>query len=309
MQRRNPLQELPLEQFLPSYLSAKPIRGSKRPHSPGDLNLFSPAKRRIFESEGLLSPSKSRTTTLFSPSAKLLSPSRFSDVLTGPASPARVLDFGLPKNARGDPVKPSATNRLGLDATPPRRSSIKPLAPSPELKPRNGRITQNHDAFDTLYDDHELSEPASPPSSYSKSNFIFVPRTLPPRPDPTSIHYPGFVVFQDPHLVVSPPSSDHDEVSSDIDMENDKPKENMAPRKAKKVTTIPSGSVESDIPAKKSASVSDMPRSRIARKLVSLSPESVGSMVGVPSPTSRSHGARSFKRAMMDGLDLENDDE
>ena len=59
MQRPGPLQELPLDRFLLSNPNLSAIKSNKRPLSPSDPTLFSPAKRRILNEEGIFSPEKS----------------------------------------------------------------------------------------------------------------------------------------------------------------------------------------------------------------------------------------------------------
>ena len=73
MDRPGPLKDMPLARFLPHTTSRK------RTLSPTPA-LFSPAKRRILSEEGIYT--------------------HFSDVLAGPSSPAKRLDFGSPKQTQ-----------------------------------------------------------------------------------------------------------------------------------------------------------------------------------------------------------------
>lgn len=143
MRRPGPLQDLPLEHFLPPNpnLPKSPFklaRGSKRPLSPGAPSTFSPAKRRILVVEGIYSPESLKSPL----SSSIQSPARFADLVKGPDSPARRLDFGLPKNhsqssaesstAVNTPASSLFEASLGL-TTPTRKSTANSLAPSPEL--------------------------------------------------------------------------------------------------------------------------------------------------------------------------------
>lgn len=208
MQRRSPLQELPLELFLPPYTnlapgSVKPIKRNKRPPSPSGPTPFSPAKRRILNDEGVHSPEKTCKSPFPSITARLASPARFGHALAGSANPARVLDFGLPKNVDGDPQKrPSATNsHVDVTSTSPSQH----LAPSPELKAKATPPTRNMHSADVFQDEESDYEDDmndfSPEPTVSP---IFILRERPIPLNPLSVHYPGFAVYQDPHVVIFP---------------------------------------------------------------------------------------------------------
>lgn len=187
------------------------------------------------------------------------------EALTGPDSPARKLDFGTPKNA----------GAVG-SRTPLRRSEEEKgqrLAPSPEIKakshPRLRSLEAEEGYFSTpppqtQFQSQSQSQniPLSPSSSADPSShlqFLTVPRELPPPADPQSEHYPGFVVYQDPHFLLptlrltSPAplptptsilapldnSADNDYDMESLDM-RELVKENLPPRrKARKVATVP----------------------------------------------------------------------
>jgi len=210
---RRPLEELPLYQFLPAVQDSKHSRNNKRPLSPGGAALLSPAKRRNLAGQDMFSPER----TFQSPPSSMRSTalaSRFSDVLFGPQSPARVLNFGLPKHFPGDPEKRPVSEIPvnDVDLTPARRQpSSSRLAPSPELKP-HGIRTRRTDA-DDVFSDAPLCRPNIP----SRSSYTLIPRELPPRPEPHSVHFPGFVVHQDPHIFAynSLPFDDDREVVED----------------------------------------------------------------------------------------------
>ncbi|KIM46347.1 hypothetical protein M413DRAFT_24085 [Hebeloma cylindrosporum] len=238
MKRPGPLQELPLDRFLLSNpnLSASAIESNKRPLSPGGPTLFSPAKRRILNEEGIFSPEKSWKGPLPCSKGLLASPARFHDVLAGPASPARVLDFGSPKNATGDPQKRPNLSAAALDATSSRiTTSTQDLAPSPELKPR---ITRQARVL------HPLEHGGVPlddiPPVRLRPIPSFIPRELPPQPDPCSIHYPGFEVFRDAHIIVFS-FEDNEPPLKKLEVDHDATKENIIPQRNRpKVTMTPS---------------------------------------------------------------------
>ena len=216
MQRPGPLQELPLERFLPTYpnLPSKSVRSHKRPLSPGSPNPYSPTKRRILNSEGIFAPEKTCKTPM---SLGKASPARFSDVLAGSASPARILDFGLPKNHGGEPAKcpfPIQTQN----------SSSKTLISSPELQDQC--VSPVHHLSSGVPVNAEVSSTSSTRPAVP----ITIPRQLPPPPDPQSIHYPGFVVFQDTHITIYPADS-NPERASDTETHPDLFKENLPPRR------------------------------------------------------------------------------
>ena len=216
MQRPGPLQELPLERFLstcPLNLPSKSVRSHKRPLSPGCPNPYSPTKRRILE--GVFAPEKTCKTPMSSGKA---SPARFGDVLASSASPARILDFGLPKNLGGEPAK-------CLFSTQTQIPSRKTLISSPELQ-YQGVSPVHHLSSGVLANAEVSSTSSTQPAAVP----IIIPREPPPPPDPQSIHYPGFVVFQDAYIAIHPADFNPERVS-DIETHPDLPKENIPPRR------------------------------------------------------------------------------
>ena len=198
--RRSPLQELPLHQYLPAVPDNKQIRTNKRPLSPGGTAFISPAKRRNLTVQDIFSSERTFESTSTLLRKSVASPTRFSNILVGSGSPARILDFGRPTHLAGDPEKCSLTDTRPADATPRQKSSSSQLAPSPELKSKLVRSTATRD------DDEVFSRTMFPvtlasSSSTSDNSYTLVLRELPARTDPCSVHYPGFVVYQDPHIV------------------------------------------------------------------------------------------------------------
>ncbi|KIM91146.1 hypothetical protein PILCRDRAFT_811644 [Piloderma croceum F 1598] len=249
MRRPGPLQELPLEHFLPPNPNlpkspSKLARGSKRPISPGAPSTFSPAKRRILNEEGIFWTRKSPV------SASARSPARFGDVVQGPDSPARKLDFGLPKNhsqstaGSSTLVNSAASSQcedVVLDTTPKRNPvSTKRLAPSPELLPKSVSApiaSSSSYSFDSTLELDDYFSPHLP---------TMIPRELPALPDRQSVHYPGFDVCSDTHIpLLRARSASVSSVEPLAELKRDKEacKENLAPRrKAKKAATAPDSS-------------------------------------------------------------------
>lgn len=220
--RRSPLQELPLHHYLPAAPDSKQIRTNKRPLSPGETAFISPAKRRNLTVHDIFSSERTFVSTPTSLRKGFTSPTRFSDMLDSSGSPARILDFGRPKHLAGDPEKCSFSSDV-RPATPHQKYSNSQPPRSPELKHQPVRTASPRDSDDVF---SGIIPPAILASSSTSDNsFASVPRELPPRTDPLSVHYPGFVVYQDTHIVAfeSRPYQSH--MMEDDDP--DDPKENI----------------------------------------------------------------------------------
>ncbi|KAJ7648490.1 hypothetical protein B0H17DRAFT_1103052 [Mycena rosella] len=231
--RPGPLQDLPLDLFLPPNPNL-PQRPNKRVHSPGGPSLFSPTKRRILAEEGILP-------------ASLKSLPRFRVVPVfrdgSGDSPVRKLDLGLPKNS-------------------PASARAPPSAPTSAFEPHPTRLTRpglSHTTSDAFIpftptsplrrdDAQEMADYFSLPSNPTPSHLprVQTPREIPPPVDPQSIHYPGFHVFQDAYLVTGP-VLDLD-MDSPLSSQKDALKENVPlRRKPRKSVTAP---VSSDLKAR-----------------------------------------------------------
>jgi hypothetical protein len=224
MHRPGPLQELPLERFLPTHPNppSKSVRSHKRPLSPGSPNLYSPTKRRILNSEGIYASEKTCKTPM---SLRKASPSRFSDVLAGSTSPARILDFGLPKTHGGEPAMRPFPTQTQIPSLSSRKTPIS--SPYRRVSP----------AYPILSGDS--TEVSSTSSTRPVAVTIVISRELPPPPDPQSIHYPGFVVFQDTHITIYSADFNPERVS-DAETHTDLFKENLPPRRK----TLPKATLE-----------------------------------------------------------------
>ena len=276
MQRPGPLQELPLQRFLPTHPNppSKSVRSHKRPPSPGSPNPYSPTKRRILNSEGIFASGKTCKTLM---SLGKASPARFSDVLVGSASPARILDFGLPKSHGGGPVKRPLPTQTQIPSLSSRMTPIS--SPFRRVSPAYHILTG--DSANTEVSSTSSTRPVAP---------IVIPRELPPPPDPQSIHYPGFVVFQDTHITIYPADFIPERVS-DAETHTDLFKENLPPRRK----TLPKATLDTpkfDVtPLSKSKPVTGTP-SRV-----------------IPSCSPMKSDARKKLRRMMEEDEEENDDD
>ncbi|KAK7061867.1 hypothetical protein R3P38DRAFT_2832021 [Favolaschia claudopus] len=215
--RPGPLMDLPLDAFLPPNPNL-PDRPNKRVHSPGTPGLFSPQKRRILEEEGFrLSPRRSVRV-------RAISVKRNSDG----DSPVKKLDFGPPKNS---PTHASAS--LSPSANPA----------SPQLTRQNAisdAFSSSSSGDDLAAADYFSSRPSSTQSP-AATGVTQTPRDLPPPVDPQSIHYPGFVVFQDVYIITSYPATPDTDTPGTP--QKDGEKENAVPRrKPRKSVTAPTPS-------------------------------------------------------------------
>ena len=139
--RPGPLNEIPLEGIVETITPISTPRNTdiiscKRPLSPGEHRLCAPAKRRILAVEGILSPKSSKPPLSFVNGAT--SASRIHELLNGPDSPARRLDFGVAKSGCVDSenihVVSTKSRTLATsgsrDLTPLRRAIRTPLTSS-----------------------------------------------------------------------------------------------------------------------------------------------------------------------------------
>ncbi|KAK0461937.1 uncharacterized protein EV420DRAFT_137340 [Desarmillaria tabescens] len=217
--RPGPLREWPLERFLPAGSNLPPTanpfksnRPHKRAHSPTPTP-FSPTKRRILFGEGIFSPEKTVKSSL---RRHLASPARFTEILQGPGSPAKKLDFGSMSGPSScGPLFPSPESEEEAPS-----SSRHGLAPSPRLSSSSA----------------QKERPASAETSHPTPSSIVTRSTSSTTPPPDhAIHYPGFDVYPDmdiemlPSVTPLPPP----------DLPKDSHKENLPPRRrAKKASVI-----------------------------------------------------------------------
>ncbi|KAI9448093.1 beta and beta-prime subunits of DNA dependent RNA-polymerase [Lactarius indigo] len=171
------------------------LTGSKRSRSPSlARSIFSPAKRRILEQEGLILTSRSRlrtSTSIHSLSRALLHAS--DDLKHLPA----------PSFAKGDAPLPTPIHPDLLDPPSPRepRRSSPRLSASPNSKSCSSATTTP--TRTSPRKSHPQTTTAGSSSSSSRPvRHTMVPREMPPPPDRRSVHYPGFDVHQDTHIAL-----------------------------------------------------------------------------------------------------------
>ncbi|KAK0206745.1 hypothetical protein DFS33DRAFT_615980 [Desarmillaria ectypa] len=224
--RPGPLREWPLERFLPAGSNLPPTnpfksnRPHKRAHSPTPTP-FSPTKRRILFGEGIFSLEKTVKSPL---RRRLASPARLTEILQGPGSPAKRLDFG--STGRPSSCGPLFPSPESEEAAP--SSSHHGLAPSPRL---SSSSTQKARAPNT-----ETPHP-TPSSIVARSTSSLPPRDPATPPTDHSIHYPGFDVYPDTDIEMLP--SVILPIPPPPDPSKDSHKENLPPRrKAKKASAV-----------------------------------------------------------------------
>jgi len=242
---RRPLQELPLELFLPpnpnlpGNATSFKSRPNKRPFSPSQSSLFSPTKRRLLHDEGI---SEKVLKSTLSTSRGRVSPAKFADALRGPNSPAKRLDFGVPKDyiegSRSSSSSASSSSRMTL----PEPTSSATLAFSSESKSKSKSKSSVFTSIPSLlYDGEDIDDYFSSPRLLAE---------IPPLPNPQSTHYPGFIVHHDTHIVLEcarsasvEPETSMSDSCSDTDADQDWEKENNMPRRrALKSSALPSTS-------------------------------------------------------------------
>ncbi|CAL1701185.1 unnamed protein product [Somion occarium] len=248
---RAALQELPLEQFLvppDSNLTVTPskrtTRSNKRPRSPAVPSSCSPVKRRILCEESLVSPTF--RSPFSSNKSGRFSPSRFHELLLqGPDSPVKKLDFGKGEE-NVESVFPSGMKVSVLSRRSPRNTTPLRSAAASKSKASTPKFSSRHPTYRTSKSspgDIKMEDSFSPFIAKAPSPRPSPPLTIPrkvARPDPHSIHYPGFDVHLDPYDYV--PKASATALTDDMDDGSDLPaekakrakeadKENIPPRR------------------------------------------------------------------------------
>lgn len=199
-QPRRPLRDLPIEHFV----TPAP---HKRPLSPGRSPLYSPAKRRILDAEGIsISSGLGNRSHCSRPAFSSLCGAQFST----PYRPSRRGDVPVQRNV------PSSSTRAMKSGTNSGTSSSSP-----------SRVTaaQPTSHLSGLWDLHASSNDLP---SYAQPSFAI---------DRQSKHYPGFDIHHDHrialHAVVEP-LPDNGMAIEDDKSEADSCKENVAPKRRTK---------------------------------------------------------------------------
>ncbi|OBZ76159.1 hypothetical protein A0H81_03946 [Grifola frondosa] len=224
---RHTLQDLPLERYLPPDINvplspSKHRRPSKRPLSPGAPILYSPTKRRILADEMIYASAKAVKTPFASSAHGRFAPAYFNELLRGPGSPAKKLDFGPPK-ASIDASSPAVFHPISKDASrdaSPSRNTSAPakLAPSPEFTSKRMTRSQTRAAATcaTAIEEPRVGDrfDARSRSSSHPSAPVMLPQEV-FSSDRQSVHYPGFDVFQDTYPCIPTTLS-----TPDVEMED-----------------------------------------------------------------------------------------
>ncbi|KAI0775960.1 hypothetical protein BD413DRAFT_602484 [Trametes elegans] len=232
--RPGPLMPYPLELFTAGPgapgTPSKHLLPHKRPFSPSLGCLNSPAKRRHARSPLSASSNSAR-----------FAPAHFQSLLQGPNSPAKKLEFGSSNStAGGSPTGASemtACSRSGSrpPKQSPKRASATRVRRSPRLSARVSSVLSEGPAVAEC-SAVQVEVESSVRVSIAAAEPILVPREVTP-PDPQSIHYPGFIIYSDPHIVTPTSSSlaapsavaASDTAGDGSLSEQDVDKENLAP--------------------------------------------------------------------------------
>jgi len=154
-------------------------------------------------------------------------------------SPVKKLDFGLPKNSPANTRPPHSATTSAIEPHSPRLTRQNTI--SDAFSPSTSSSHLHSDNAQEVMDYF-----SSPSASAPRGAITETPRDIPPPVDPQSIHYPGFVVFQDAYIVTGPALT-VDEDAPGLP-QKDGVKENVAPRrKPRKSVTAP---VSSDLKAR-----------------------------------------------------------
>ncbi|TBU33189.1 hypothetical protein BD311DRAFT_479893 [Dichomitus squalens] len=220
-----------------------PSRPHKRPHSPGIGSLDSPAKRRLKAAEGITSPKYTKSPLSGSSSSARFAPAHFHALLQGPDSPAKRLDFGSDASdstacegggsgtPRRSPKRTPSASASTQTTTSMRRSTrlaARRASRSPSASGLRSPSESDHNAGHAQTGSDDERTAAIRVLTIAP---LLIPRVVIP-PDRQSIHYPGFDIYQDPHILVPVASSSSPDPASTpyyADQEHDK--ENVAPRR------------------------------------------------------------------------------
>ncbi|KAI0650583.1 hypothetical protein C8Q79DRAFT_944306 [Trametes meyenii] len=228
-----PLKSYPIELFqVDSKVSGTPsrhLRPNKRPFSPTLSCIDSPAKRRLKAEEGILTRSP----------------------LSATSNSARKLDFRSPKSSADG--SPSGASTSTACDTPRSGSRTPKRVPGTRVR-RSPRLSAARASGVTL-ERPAVEEQSMVGIEVSSSPNVFVPTPAPilvPRkvtpPDRQSIHYPGFDIYQDPHIILPTTSSitrpyatyESSSTLESLASDQDLDKENLRPsRKSTKKTSTP----------------------------------------------------------------------
>jgi len=269
------LVDLPSECFLQPVFSddinlPNPRTGSKRSRSPSlARSIFSPAKRRILEQEGLFPPAQSHPSSSTIPHSIRSPHGAFSHTFdnpkrpmgTSPAGPGDILP-SPPGDSDALVLPPPRVSRrvsLRLSSSPQPKSLPVPTTPT-RTSPRKTRSQTSPTSTTPKAPSQSAGHTSTPSSPTSAIKLTMVPREMPPRPDRRSVHYPGFDVHQDTHVVL-PCTRSRARAKAEAarlqTQEGDSVKENVRPAQVAmamaKSTTLTKGKVKGDVAPRRSA--------------------------------------------------------
>lgn len=207
------LVELPPERFLQPVFSddvnlPTPRTGSKRSRSPSlARSIFSPAKRRILEQEGLFPPAQSHPSSSTVPHSIRSPHGAFLHAFDNSKRPVGTSPVGLGDILPSPPGDPDglilSPARVSRRVSPRFSSSPQPKSlPAPTTPTRTSPRKTRSQSSPTSTTPKAPSNTPSSPMSATATKLTMVPREMPPRPDRRSVHYPGFDVHQDTHVAL-----------------------------------------------------------------------------------------------------------
>lgn len=265
------LLDLPLERFQQpvsddANLPDIHTTGSKRSRSPSlARSIFSPAKRRILEQEGLFLPSQSHPSPSPTPHSLRSPHGPFLHAFDNPKRPMGPSPAGLGDiipSPPGDPhalvLPPSRVSRRvspRLSTTPQANSLPTPTTPT-RTSPRKTRSQTTPTPSPTSTTPQRVRHASTRSSPMPATKMPMVPREMPPPPDRRSVHYPGFDVHHDTHVALPcTRSKARAEAARLLVQEGDSAKENVRPVAVAIVTSTSSmkGKVKGDVVPRRSA--------------------------------------------------------
>ena len=222
MVSRTPLRVLPLDRFLHSDNSQQASRpnhlkhSTKRPRSPSAM--LSPAKRRILREEGFLPPPPFQLKRSVEYERPSMGTAYFRSRNEDLGSPMHI-DSDSSRCVEGSPLTDAVAYRTRSKTSPPKGTG-----------PTKTRSTTSKSSS------NRPPPSATPPTRSAPP--LMIPREMPARPDPQSVHYPGFDIHYDTHIELPSTSSRY---IPEPDLERDKEgrKENLPPRRISKKPSMP----------------------------------------------------------------------
>lgn len=266
------LVDLPTESFLQPVFSddrnlLNTRTGSKRSRSPSlARSIFSPAKRRILEQEGLFPPAQSHPSSSTIPRSTRSPHGAFSHVFDNPKRPMGTFPAGLGDVLPSPPAAvvlppPRVSRRVSprLSSTPQPKSLPAPTTPT-RTSPRKTRSQTSPTSTTPIAPSQRAGHTSTPSSPTSATKLTMVPREMPPRPDRRSVHYPGFDVHQDTYVAL-PCTRSRARAKAEAarlqTQEGDSVKENVRPAPVAmsmaKSATLAKGKVKGDVTPRRSA--------------------------------------------------------